>query len=97
MSIVILLAHPELLRTCSKRTTQLCTSVRLYSRKPSTVAWPRKQSSCACGLRLALVPSSLMSIHEQHLAPFHLRLCARSRNMLLECSVMLSMMLSSDT
>jgi hypothetical protein len=83
--------------TCSSRTTQLCTSVRLYSRSPSTVACPRKESNWAWGLRLAVVPSSQIWIHWQHLAPFHLRLWARSRNMLLLCRVMLSMMLSRDT
>ena len=82
---------------CSRRTTQLWTSVLLYSRRPSTVACPRKLSRAAAGLSVAAVPSAPMLTQGDALRLFHLRDCARSRNMLLLCRVMESMMLSRDT
>ena len=82
---------------CSRRTTQLCTSVLAYSRRPSTVAWPRKLSSAAAGLRVTDEPSALTAAQGEALRAFHLSDCARSRNMLLLWRVMESMMLSSDT
>lgn len=82
---------------CSRRTTQLCTSVLEYSRSPSTVAWPRKLSSAAAGLSVTDEPSELTAAQGDALSAFHLRDWARSRNMLLLWRVMESMMLSSDT
>eukprot|EP00955_Chlamydomonas_euryale_P013039 140678-Chlamydomonas_euryale.AAC.1 len=82
---------------CCSRTIHVCASARLNSRMPTTVAWPPATAPSGPGRRLAAAPSAASAAARLQRAGFQRRLRARSMKMLLECSVMESMMLSRLT